>query len=76
MDQDIAKALPPAAPLTTEWRADLLGGVMVIKSQFADGSPMIAVPNYARMNREPADAPREGARERRPTSSVVWIKEA
>ena len=76
VDQDIAKALAPAAPLTTEWRADLLGGVMVIKSQFADGSPMIAVPNYARMNREPADAPREGARERRPTSSVVWIKEA
>ena len=55
--QDIAKALPPDAPLTTEWRGDLLGGVTVIKGTFADGSPMVAIPNYARMNREPAPAP-------------------
>ncbi len=40
-----------AAPLTTEWRPDLLGGVMVIKGQWSDGSEMIAIPNYARMNR-------------------------
>ena len=39
------------APLETEWRPDLLGGVMVIKGSWKDGSPMIAVPNYARMNR-------------------------
>jgi DUF1680 family protein len=54
---DIAKVLPPDAPLTTEWRADLLGGVMVVKGTFADGSPMVAIPNYARMNREPAPPP-------------------
>jgi len=39
------------APLKAEWRPDLLGGVMVITGTWQDGSPMMAVPNYARMNR-------------------------
>ena len=39
------------APLKAEWRPDLLGGVMVITGKWKDGSPMIAIPNYARMNR-------------------------
>jgi uncharacterized protein len=39
------------APLKAEWRPDLLGGVMVITGTWEDGSPMIAIPNYARMNR-------------------------
>jgi uncharacterized protein len=39
------------APLVTAWRGDLLGGVLVIKSQWADGSPLLAIPNYARNNR-------------------------
>jgi DUF1680 family protein len=39
------------APLQTEWRPDLLGGVMVITGKWQDGSPMTAIPNYARMNR-------------------------
>ncbi len=39
--------------LTPEWRPDLLGGVMVIIGKWQDGSPMLAVPNYARMNRVP-----------------------
>jgi DUF1680 family protein len=39
------------APLTAEWRPDLLGGVMTIKGTWQDGTPMTAVPNYARMNR-------------------------
>ena len=39
------------APLQTEWKPDLLGGVMVINGKWADGSPMLAIPNYARMNR-------------------------
>ena len=34
-----------------EWRPDLLGGVMVITGKWADGSPMLAIPNFARMNR-------------------------
>jgi DUF1680 family protein len=40
-----------AAPLTTEWRGDLLDGVTVIKGAWADGSPLLAIPNYARNNR-------------------------
>jgi uncharacterized protein len=39
------------APLQTEWRPDLLGGVMVITGKWQDGSPMTAIPHYARMNR-------------------------
>ena len=38
-------------PLKAEWRPKLLGGVMVITGTWKDGSPMVAVPNYARMNR-------------------------
>ncbi|HEX5437594.1 MAG TPA: beta-L-arabinofuranosidase domain-containing protein, partial [Gemmatimonadaceae bacterium] len=36
---DVGKVLPPDAKLATEWRGDLLGGVMVIRGTFADGSP-------------------------------------
>ena len=85
VDQDIAKALAPDSPLTTEWRGDLLGGVMVVKGKFADGTAMMAIPNYARCNRDPVTPPpppgpppeTAGARPpRRPATSVVWIKEA
>lgn len=47
---DINKPLG-SAPLTAEWRGDLLEGVTIIKGQWADGSPMVAIPNYARNNR-------------------------
>jgi DUF1680 family protein len=86
VDQDITKSLASDAPLTAEWRPDLLGGVMAIRGTFTDGSPMIAIPNYARMNREPAPpppppAPAPGAAPGprpapRPPVSVVWINEA
>jgi uncharacterized protein len=39
------------AQLKTEWRPDLLGGIMVITGKWADGSELVAIPNYARMNR-------------------------
>ncbi|TDH26548.1 hypothetical protein EXU57_10685 [Segetibacter sp. 3557_3] len=48
IDQPIGKT-----PLTTEWRGDLLNGVMVIKGTWADGTPLLAIPNYARLNRVP-----------------------
>jgi len=83
--QDIGKVLQPDAPLSTEWRGDLLGGVVVIKGTFADGSPMLAIPNYARMNREPAPpappvpvpsgAPPGTRPAPPPVASVVWINE-
>ena len=84
VDQDIAKALAADSPLTTEWRGDLLGGVMVINGNFADGSAMLAIPNYARTNRDP-EMPIEGAApptadgavrpSPRPPKSIVWIRE-
>ena len=55
---EISKALSPDFPLTTEWRGD--SGVMVIKGKFADGSPMMAIPDYARTNRN-KEVPLEGA---------------
>jgi hypothetical protein len=77
-DQDITQVLPPNAQLATEWRDDLLGGVLTITGTFADGSRMLAIPHYARQNRLPPpseDPPRvEG--ERPPPNSIVWILEA
>ena len=58
-----------SAPLTPEWRGDLLGGVMVIKGQWADGSPLVAIPNYARENRI-AQGPGRGSG----PNSIVWFK--
>jgi uncharacterized protein len=60
-DQDVNAVLSPSAALTTEWKDDLLGGVLVIKGAFATGAPLTAIPNYARLNR--------GGR------SLVWIKD-
>ncbi|MGA2540355.1 MAG: beta-L-arabinofuranosidase domain-containing protein [Verrucomicrobiota bacterium] len=38
-------------PLKAVWRPDLLHGVMAIAGTWADGSPLLAIPNYARLNR-------------------------
>jgi hypothetical protein len=67
------------ASLRTEWKGDLLGGVVVITGKWADGSPMLAIPNYARMNRvgSPPAYPDEGSDDRRGdmrnVKSKVWI---
>ena len=45
--------LSPDSQLSTEFKPNLLKGVMVITGKFADGSSMTSIPNYARMNREP-----------------------
>lgn len=37
--------------LTPEWRGAMMGGMTVITGKWADGSPLLAIPNYARMNR-------------------------
>ncbi len=50
-----------AKPLSTEWRGDLLEGVMVIKGSWADGSPLTAIPNYARNNRLGQESQRRDA---------------
>ena len=51
VDQDVNKVLAPDAPLSTELKPDLLGGTIVIKSKFTDGSDLLAIPNYLRENR-------------------------
>jgi DUF1680 family protein len=48
--QDITKAIG-TEPLVAEWRGDLLEGVMTLKGKWADGTPLVAIPNYARNNR-------------------------
>jgi uncharacterized protein len=40
-----------AAPLRAEWRGDLLEGVVTLVGEWADGTPLLAIPNYARLNR-------------------------
>jgi DUF1680 family protein len=73
------------APLRTQWRPDLLDGVIVITGKWADGSDLLAVPNYARMNRvgqpheypgeeESQSAPAAGQRQSAASAeSKVWI---
>ena len=39
------------APLLPVWKPDLLDGVMVLEGKWADGTPLVAIPNYARNNR-------------------------
>jgi len=59
-ERDVSRLiLNSDAPLRAEWRADLLGGTVVITGRFADGTKMTAIPNYLRNNR--------GGR------SIVWI---
>jgi hypothetical protein len=60
-DQNLDGLLPPSANLTAHWEPKLLDGLLVIRGKFADGSPLMAIPNYARNNR--------GGR------SIVWIAE-
>jgi uncharacterized protein len=68
------------APLRAEWHPDILGGVMVISGKWEDGSPMKAVPNFARMNRvgPPRDYPGNAESDLAPGSipridSKIWI---
>ena len=68
VDQALDQALEPTSALSAEWRGKLLGGVMVIKGTWGDGSELLAVPNYARENRA-AHLRRHIVR------SMVWMKD-
>jgi DUF1680 family protein len=74
VDQNIDAALDGASPLSTEWRGDLLGGVTVIHGRFTDGSPMLAIPNFARFNRQASDPPAPASAPPAP-ASIVWMRE-
>ncbi|TDO28998.1 glycoside hydrolase family 127 protein [Sediminibacterium goheungense] len=86
--QDINKAIDTKKPLAIEWRDNFLRGMLVIKGQWEDGSPLLAIPNYARTNRIdgkvpaattttlPTEANEPPQRiQNRPLASAVWIKE-
>jgi len=78
-DKNIDRKLG-TAPLRTRWRPDLLGGVITIDGQWADGSEFVAIPNYARMNRVgpphayPGDDNVEAGGHKEPAIvSKVWV---
>ncbi|MGE5836121.1 MAG: glycoside hydrolase family 127 protein [Acidobacteriota bacterium] len=85
VDQEITQRVDTNAPLATEWRPDLLGGITVIKGRFAGGAPFMAIPNFVRVNRNPpalpsptAPPPAAGAPAPRPAppppTSIVWLR--
>ncbi len=85
VDQNIQRAIDIEAPLTMEWRPDLLNGVMVMHGKWTDGSALLAIPYYARANREDAKGQSsfggpgatgggDGARRSGGPSSTVWLK--
>lgn len=45
-----------ATPLAPVWKGDLLEGVMALQGTWADGTPLLAIPNYARNNRSASSA--------------------
>ena len=47
VDQPIGGRLDPSATITPEWKPELLGGVIVLRGKFADGTPFQAIPNFA-----------------------------
>jgi DUF1680 family protein len=61
VDQPLDRRLDPSGMIISQWMPDLLGGVVMLRGMFADGTPFTAVPNYARNNR--------GGR------SIVWVQE-
>lgn len=65
---DISKSIG-TAPLLLDWRPDLFNGAMTIKGSWADGTPLLAIPNYLRLNR--LEAPVEGDWS---PKTIVWIK--
>ena len=72
--QDITKAIG-TGPLRLEWKGDLLHGVMAIEGNWADGSPLLAIPDFARLNRVPVTAVPDESRNAKPPVSIIWIKQ-
>lgn len=79
-DQPLDNALDPQESLTARWQADLLGGVTTLRGRWSDGSPLKAIPYYARANRrESSSGDEEPTAPRRRSSpgvrSSVWIRQ-
>ncbi len=61
-------------PLSTEWRGDMLNGVMTVKGTWDDGTPLLAIPNYARNNRNKIHSTDRPGPQNEDGGSIVWIK--
>jgi DUF1680 family protein len=85
--QDINKSIG-STPLSLKWHSDFLNGVMTINGTWSDGTPLTAIPNYARLNRlQPTPLPQattmtQPTRPNEPPQAVsgkepvtlIWIK--
>lgn len=61
VDQPRIDGVLGSAPLEATWRPELLEGVVTLNGAWADGSPLVAIPYYARLNRAVPVAPVEAA---------------
>jgi len=62
------------APLQAKWRPDLLNGVMVIEGKWEDGTPLVAIPNFVRNNRNAVRSTYSPQRAEPEEGSIVWIR--
>jgi len=60
-------------PLTTEWRKDMLHGIVEIKGTWDDGTPLLAIPNFVRNNRNTVRSTESPGPENPDGGSIVWI---
>ena len=70
--QDIDKYIG-TGPLSLEWKGDLLGGIVTIKGKWDDGTPLTAIPNYARNNRNTIHSTDKPGPDNKDGGSIVWI---
>ena len=77
VNRDSDNVLAPETDLQAVFQQDLFGGVIVIRGNWADGSPMEAIPYYARHNRSSSDESRaaDSSGRRGSTLSRVWLKD-
>ncbi|MGB8490423.1 MAG: beta-L-arabinofuranosidase domain-containing protein [Bacteroidales bacterium] len=61
-------------PLSAVWKKDMLGGVMTIQGKWDDGTPLVAVPNFLRNNRNPVQSTEAPEKEHQGDGSIVWIR--
>jgi uncharacterized protein len=71
--QDINKNIGPG-PFVPVWQKDMLGGIISIKGKWADGSDLIAIPNYTRNNRNTIHATDKPEEKNKDGGSIIWIK--
>ena len=58
-----------ASALTIKWCPEMFSGIMTINGSWADGTPLLAIPNYIRSNRMGTSPSKD-----RTMASIIWIK--